>query len=210
MRSGLPVQGYQGGEVTVDIYLVGVGGQGIITASRIIGDTAILAGKKVILSETHGMAQRGGSVVCTARIGDVHSPLIPDGGADIILSLELLETLRALPKASKNTVVVSSAERIVPLSVSTGKLKYPNREEVSEQVRRAAKSFIIVDAPSIAAGLGVPMSSNIVMVGALAGTGITGLARDHFEKAIEMSIPRKLTENRQAFERGYQAAQQSA
>lgn len=196
--------------MTVDIYLVGVGGQGIITASRIIGDAAILAGKNVILSETHGMAQRGGSVVCTARIGDVHSPLIPDGGADIILSLELLETLRALPKASKDTVVVSSAERIVPLSVSTKKLKYPGQEEVSEQVRRVAKSFVIVDATSIAAGSGVPMSSNIVMVGALVGTGITGLAKEHFEKAIEMSIPRKLNENMHAFGEGYEAVRRAA
>ena len=70
----------------VDIYLVGVGGQGIITASRIIGDAAILSGKNIVMSETHGMAQRGGSVVCTARIGNVHSPLIPDGQADVILS----------------------------------------------------------------------------------------------------------------------------
>jgi len=194
----------------VDIYLVGVGGQGIITASRIIGDAAVLAGKNVILSETHGMAQRGGSVVCTARIGDVHSPLIPDGGADIILSFELLETLRALPKASQSTVVVSSSERIVPLSVSTKKLKYPGQEEVVEQVRRVAKSLVMVDATSIATGSGVPMSSNIVMVGALAGTGITGLAREDFEKAIEMSIPRKLTENKRAFAEGYEVVRRTA
>ena len=85
-----------------DVYLVGVGGQGIITASKIIGDAALLAGEKVILSETHGMAQRGGSVVCTARIGDRTGPLIPDMAADVILSLELLETLRAECKASKD------------------------------------------------------------------------------------------------------------
>lgn len=186
----------------VDIYLVGVGGQGIITASRMIGDAAILAGKNVLLSETHGMAQRGGSVVCTARIGDLHSPLIPDGGADIILSFELLETLRAMPKASKSTLVVSSTERIVPLSVSTKKLKYPGLEDVKAQVERLAGSFVVVEAAKIAAESGVPMSSNIVMVGALAGTGATGLARDHFEKAIEMNIPRKLPENLRAFGKG--------
>src|SRR4030066_1123786 len=113
-----------------DIYLVGVGGQGIITASRIIGDAAISAGKNVLLSETHGMAQRGGSVVCTARIGDVYSPLIPDGQADLILSFELLETLRALCKANEDTMVISSTEKIVPLSVSTQKLRYPTLEEI--------------------------------------------------------------------------------
>jgi len=194
----------------VDIYLVGVGGQGIITASRIIGDAAILAGRNVLLSETHGMAQRGGSVVCTARIGDRYSPLIPDGGADIILSFELLETLRALPKASKNTVVVSSTERIVPLSVSTKKLKYPSPGEVAAQVVQHAKSFAQVEAASIATESGVPMSSNVVMVGALAGTGLTSLAKDHFEKAIEMNIPRKLPENKRAFAHGFEATSQSA
>lgn len=194
----------------VDIYLVGVGGQGIITASRIIGDAAILAGKNVLLSETHGMAQRGGSVVCTARIGDVHSPLIPDAGADIILSFELLETLRALPKASMRTVVVSSTEKIVPLSVSTKKLTYPRLEEVAVQVERIAKSFIPVDAAKIAAESDVPMSSNIVMVGALAGTRITGLTKEQFGKAIEMTIPRKLPENMRAFMRGYEHSSRPA
>lgn len=189
-----------------DVYLVGVGGQGIITASRIIGDAAIIAGKNVLLSETHGMAQRGGSVVCTARIGDVHSPLIPDGRADVILSFELLETLRALPKASKKTVVVSSTERIVPLSISAKKLRYPGLEEVEAQVARVAKSFVRVDAARLAADSGVPMSSNIVMVGALAGTGITGLAKGDFEKAIGLNIPRKLPENKKAFAKGYEAA----
>lgn len=188
----------------VDIYLVGVGGQGIITASRIIGDAAILSGRNVLLSETHGMAQRGGSVVCTARIGDVHSPLIPDGRADVILSFELLETLRALPRASMKTLVVSSTERIVPLSVSTKKLRYPSIEEITAHVERAAKSFLPIDAAKIAAESGVPMSSNIVMVGALAGTGMTGLQKGEFEKAIEMSIPRKLPENKRAFARGYE------
>ena len=193
-----------------DIYLVGVGGQGIITASRIIGDAAVLAGKNVLLSETHGMAQRGGSVICTARIGNVYSPLIPDGRADVILSFELLETLRALCKASRNTIVVSSTEKIVPLSVSSQKLKYPADEEVVAQVSKAAKTFITIDAPKVAAECGVSMSSNVVMVGALAGTGVSGLERIHFEKAIEMNIQRKLAENLKAFSEGYRLAGQRA
>jgi indolepyruvate ferredoxin oxidoreductase, beta subunit len=188
-----------------DIYLVGVGGQGIITASRIIGDAAIIAGVNVLMSETHGMAQRGGTVVCTARIGDVQSPMIPDGQADVIVSFELLESLRAACKANKNTVVTTSTEKIVPLSVSTQKLKYPTLEEISAQVRKVAKEFVPIDARKIAEEAGVPMSSNIAMVGALAGTGVTGLAREHFEKAIEMNIPRKLSENLGAFARGFEA-----
>ena len=188
-----------------DIYLVGVGGQGIITASRIIGDAAILAGKNFLLSETHGMAQRGGSVVCAARIGDVYSPLIPDGQADVILSFELLEALRAVCKASKNTVVVSSSERMIPLSVSTQKLKYPTLEEVRRDVTKVAGEFVSIEASKLAGEAGVPMSSNIVMVGALAGTGLTNLDKKHFEKAIEMSIARNVKENLAAFSKGFDA-----
>ncbi len=189
----------------VDIYLVGVGGQGIITASKVIGEAAILAGQHVLLSETHGMAQRGGSVICTARIGDVSSPLIPDGKADFILSLELLETLRALPKASPATTVLASKERMVPLSVSTQKLRYPTEEEVRARFAGASKRFVAVDARRIAEESGVAMSSNIVMVGALAGCGVAGISRQHFEKAIEASISRRTGENLAAFSKGFDA-----
>jgi len=188
-----------------DIYLAGVGGQGIITATRIIGDAAILAGKNVLLSETHGMAQRGGSVVCTARIGEVYSPLIPDGQADVVLSFELLETLRAVRKASKNTVVVSSNERMIPLSVSSQKLKYPTLDEVRIEVAKIAGEFVLIEASKLAGEAGVPMSSNIVMVGALAGTGLTNLDKKHFEKAIEMNITRNVQENLAAFSKGFDA-----
>jgi len=186
-----------------DIYLVGVGGQGIITASKLIGDAALLAGKNVLLSETHGMAQRGGSVVCTARIGDVHSPLIPAGRVDVILSFELLETARAACNASKRTVVISSTERIVPLSVSSQKLKYPTLEEVRASIMQSAKEFVGIDAVRLAEEAGAKMSTNIVMVGALAGTGLTGLHRDHFERAIRLNIQSRQEENMAAFGKGF-------
>lgn len=188
----------------VDVYLVGVGGQGIITASRIIGDAAILAGEKVLLSETHGMAQRGGSVVCTARIGDRAGALVPDMGADVILSLELLETLRAACKASKGTVVLSSTERIVPLSVSTQKMRYPSQQEVVDRMSSLTKSVVMVDAAALAAKAWSPISSNIVMVGALAGSGATGIDAKRFEEAVRANIPRKPDENLKAFALGFE------
>ncbi len=186
-----------------DIYLVGVGGQGIITASRIIGDAAIMAGKAVLLSETHGMAQRGGSVVCTARIGDVHSPLIPAGREDVILSFELLETARAVCDASKKTLVISSTERIIPLSVSSQRLRYPSLEEVRASALERAGGFVQVDATELAESAGARMSSNIVMIGALAGTGITGLDESSFKSAIYSNIGRMQEENLAAFEKGF-------
>jgi indolepyruvate ferredoxin oxidoreductase beta subunit len=189
-----------------DIFLAGVGGQGIITASRIIGDAALLAGKNVLLSETHGMAQRGGSVVCTARIGDAHGALILDGRADVILGFELLETLRALPKASRSAAVISSNETIVPLSVSTQKLHYPTLEEAKEEILKAAGKLLFVDARKLAAESGVPMSSNVVMIGALAGSGCTGLPKAEFARAVELNITRKVSENITAFNRGFDEA----
>ncbi len=188
-----------------NIYMVGVGGQGIITASRIIGDAATLAGEKVLLSETHGMAQRGGTVVCTARIGDMRSPLIPAGEVDAILSFELLETMRASCEATHKTMVISSSEKVVPLSASTQKLKYPSLEEVREALLKVAQDVVMIDAPKLAEAAGSRMSTNVVMVGALAGSGRTGLSRGHFEKAISMNIPAKLKENLKAFSTGFEA-----
>ena len=188
----------------VDIYLVGVGGQGIITASKIIGETAMLAGQKVVLSETHGMAQRGGSVVCTARIEEGSGPLISDAGADVILSFELLETLRAICKASKDTFIIASTETWVPLSVSTQKMRYPSIEEVRKRLESASKMAVFVDSRGMAERAGVPISSNVVMVGALAGTGITGIDRGHFEEALKRAIPRKVDQNLKAFSSGFE------
>ncbi len=193
----------------VDIYMVGVGGQGIITASRIIGDAAVLAKKNILLSETHGMAQRGGSVVCTARIGDVHSPLIPPGKIDVILSFELLETMRALCLATKDTSVITSTERVMPLSVSQQKMHYPTLDEVREAVLRLAKNLVPLDATQLARDAGSQMSSNVVMVGALAGSNVTGIERHHYEEAIELNVPAKLQENLAAFEMGLKASTKS-
>jgi len=193
-----------------DIYLAGVGGQGIITASRIIGDAALIEGLNVLLSETHGMAQRGGSVVCTARIGDVHSPLIPDGKADAVLSFELLETMRALCAASKKTVVISSTDKMVPMSVTTNQLRYPTLEDVTRAAKKVAKAFVSIEATDLAREAGTPLSSNVVMVGALAGTGITGITRRAYEKAIEANVPRSIRENLAAFAKGFAATAKPA
>ena len=111
--------------------------------------------------------------------------------------------MRALCKASKKTTVVTSTEKIVPLSVSSQKLHYPTIEETRIQVSKSAKDFVAIESAKLAQEAGVPMSSNIVMVGALSGTGMTGLDRNHFEKAVEMNIPRNVPENLAAFAKGF-------
>jgi indolepyruvate ferredoxin oxidoreductase beta subunit len=124
----------------------------------------------------------------------------------VILGFELLEALRALPKASRKTAVISSNDTIVPLSVSTQKLHYPTVEEAKEMILGVAGKLLIVDARRLAAEAGVPMSSNIVMVGALAGSGGTGLSRDQFARAVEANIARKVSENLAAFDKGFDEA----
>ncbi len=193
-----------------DVYLVGVGGQGIITASKIIGDAALISGEQVVMSETHGMAQRGGSVICTTRIGGARSSLIPDGGADVVVSLELLETLRAADKMSERTIVLASTERMVPLSLSRRKdLTYPTEEEVAARLREVSGPLVLIDARRLAEEAGVPISSNIVMVGALAGSGVTGLQDDAFERAIGANIRRSVDENLVAFASGRDLVKQA-
>jgi Pyruvate/2-oxoacid:ferredoxin oxidoreductase gamma subunit len=128
----------------------------------------------------------------------------------LILSFELLETLRALCKANKKTLVISSTEKIMPLSVSTQKLKYPTLEEIAAQARKVAKDFVPIEARRLAEESAVSLSSNLVMVGALAGTGITGIDRRCFEKAIEMNVSRSVPENLKAFEKGFQTTANSS
>ena len=148
-------------------------------------------------------------MVCTARIGDSKDPLIPDSKADVILSLELLETVRALCKANDDTVVVASTETMVPLSVSTQKMNYPTFEEVRERVKAKSRKAVFIDSRKIAEEEGVPISSNIVMVGALVGTGVTGIEPKFFRSAIEMSIRRNIAENHKAFARGVDLGRQA-
>ena len=143
-------------------------------------------------------------MVCTARIGEASNPLIPDGGADIVLSFELLETLRAMCKANENTAIIASTETMVPLSVSTQKTRYPSLEEVRKGVEAVSETSVFIDSRRIAEEEGVPISSNVVMVGALAGAGKTGIAPHHFEKAVETSIRRNVAENHRAFKRGFE------
>ena len=100
-----------------DIFIIGVGGQGSLTTSRILGEAALRAGQNVLVGEIHGMAQRGGVVESTVRIGDVYGPTISEGCADVLLGFEPVETVRGLHKASKNTLVIVNTHAIVPATV---------------------------------------------------------------------------------------------
>ncbi|MDI9643548.1 MAG: indolepyruvate oxidoreductase subunit beta [Archaeoglobaceae archaeon] len=149
----------------LNILVVGVGGQGALTTAHLIARSAMKAGLNVLVAETHGMAQRGGSVEVHVRIGDVHSPLIPDCGADIVLALEPSEALRYAKYLNESSKILLNSRKIVPPSVTVGLAKYPAIEEIVENLRKITKEIYVVNASEIAEKAGDAVTANVVIVG---------------------------------------------
>lgn len=183
-----------------NILIVGVGGQGTLLASRIIGTVATLEGYDVKVSEVHGMSQRGGSVVTYVRFGDtVSSPIITEGNADIVLAFEQLEALRCAPYVKKDGVLIANSQEIMPMPVITGTAEYP--ENITETLTNKCK-FISIDALSLANEAGNAKAVNVVLIGVLAKQ--SEIAKDKWIKSIEATVPPKFLEaNIKAFELGY-------
>ena len=184
-----------------DILIVGVGGQGTLLASRIIGRIACDAGKDVKLSEVHGMAQRGGSVVTYVRIGeDIQSPLIERGGADIIVAFEKLEALRWLDYLKAGGKIIVNEQEILPMPVITGAAEYP--ENIMEQLN-ASCEVIALDALKLAGQAGNKKCVNTVLLGVAAR--LIGESFELWENAVSGVVPEKTREiNKAAFKLGYE------
>ena len=148
----------------VDILLTGVGGQGIITLAKIIGSVANSYGVRVLMAETHGMSQRGGSVVVHVRLGDVYYPLIPKGGADVILGLELIETFRYITYASKETLIITNDRMIRP---GLPNVKMPDKNALMEFAENNGFNIVYINGSELADKAGSSISLNMVMLGAL-------------------------------------------
>lgn len=183
-----------------NIVIVGVGGQGTLLASRILGRLASEAGYDVKLSEVHGMAQRGGSVVTFVRYGEkVAEPIVEAGQADVLIAFEKLEALRYLHFLKKDGVVVVNDLRIDPATVSAGAAAYP--EDVLGTLKRARRT-VAVDATEKAKALGAPKAFNVVVLGAAAR--YLGFPKEDCLRVIAETVPPKTAEiNRRAFEAGY-------
>lgn len=185
------------------ILIAGVGGQGILKAGTLLGEAALLENKKVISTEVHGMAQRGGSVVNEMKIGDVRSPLINKGEADIILSFEPAEALRTLDKASPETYLIVNTNPIIPLTVSLGLATYPDLSLAWKIIRDAYPRLRLVDARTIALEAGNSIAENVVLLGVLCSVPIFPLSTESMMKAIENGFPLKFRElNLKAFNLG--------
>ena len=152
----------------MNILIVGVGGQGTLLTSRILAQVAVDLGYDVKVSEIHGMAQRGGSVVSQVRYGEkIYSPIISKGGADIILAFEKLEAARWLDYLKPDGMVIINDDRVDPLPVMSGKVKYP--DDIDQRIAQMVEKTMVVDASSIAVECGNVRAANVVMVGLLAG-----------------------------------------
>ncbi len=188
------------------IFFTGVGGQGTLLATRLVGEAGLEQGLRVGMSEIHGMAQRGGVVESSVVMGEVSSPPIPDGEADILMAFEPLEAARALPKCNGKTLAVTSTVPIVPFTVATGQSAYPSLESLFEAVEKRVARFVKVDAVELSKKAGSDRAGNIVMVGVLAGLGWLPIDRPNWEQALRKILPAKiLDENLKAFHLGYEA-----
>ena len=183
-----------------NIMIVGVGGQGTLLTSRILGKLATGAGYDVKLSEVHGMAQRGGRVVTFVRYGEkVSEPIVEEGQADVLIAFERLEALRYLHFLKKDGVVIVNDWRIDPITVVTGVASYP--ENVLDTLKEMRKT-IVVEATAEAKKLGAPKAFNIIVLGAAARH--MGFEKQDWLSVIETTVPPKTIEvNKQAFEIGY-------
>jgi indolepyruvate ferredoxin oxidoreductase beta subunit len=189
----------------LNLIVAGVGGQGSILASHIVAIAAIKEGLRVRVGETFGAAMRGGAVASHVRIGkEVHSPLIPTDGADIVLALEPLEGLRNLVKyLKKGGLLLTNVHPWLPVDVNIGRAEYPSMDAIREVVRKLGGKTLEIGATSLARKAGSVRTMNTVMLGALAATGKLPFSTEALKEAVKENVPQKTVDvNARAFELG--------
>lgn len=185
----------------VSMLLVGVGGQGLLTAAQILGDAAHAAGQRVVVGQLHGMSQRGGSVECSVLFGPVRSPYL--SLADIVVGFEPLETLRALHRMGPGTRVLMNRGRFVLPNLVRERKPYPPTDRIVADIRAVAKEVIPVDGPGALKKIGEKRALNIFMLGTLVGLGWLPLDDSTLWQAVARRLsPRYLEVNRKAFTAG--------
>ncbi len=186
--------------MTKNIMIVGVGGQGTLLASRILGNTVINEGYDVKVSEVHGMSQRGGSVVTYVKYGErIYSPIVDRGEADIILAFEMLEAYRALPYLKKGGKMIVNDQSIDPMPVIIGAMEYPEniKEKLADKI-----DLLPVDALKLAKEAGNAKAVNVVLIGVMAK--LTDIPYENWVETIKTTVPPKFLDvNLKAFDLGY-------
>ena len=189
----------------LNIIVCGVGGQGVVLMSELLGHSVVRDELSIRGSEVLGMAQRGGSVVSNIRIGsELHAPLIPDGRCDIMIALEPSEALRNIKYLSESSLVILNTRKIVPFTVSIDKSVYPELEIVIKKLNKATNNVITMDASQIAEEAGSLLSTNIAMLGALFGSGRISVELETVKAVIKEKLPAgTILANMKAFDLGY-------
>ncbi|RJR41156.1 MAG: pyruvate ferredoxin oxidoreductase [Desulfobacteraceae bacterium] len=186
---------------------VGVGGQGNLLASNLLGQAALSMKIPVVVSEIHGMAQRGGVVESAVLMGEVTSPIVSAGEADILVSFEPLETMRIVGKCHKNSVVISNSQPQPPFTCAVGQGKYPPVDEFLKTLPSKVAKVIAVRGNDLAEQAGNPLSLNMVMLGALFGAKAVAVSEEKMKETIAVSTKKAFLEsNLKAFDLGKQAA----
>ena len=188
------------------IQIVGVGGQGVLLASMVLGNAAMEAGYDVAMSEVHGMAQRGGSVLCTLRFGDdVISPLESVGGADLLMGFEPAETCRNIGLCNKDSQVVMNLDPVLPSMVAAGFETYPEVDDLVKSLQKVTSNIRTIGATELAVKAGKAVAANAVMIGAVAAVKGFPLSKDLLRKTLSENVPPKFLDlNLRAFDLGYE------
>ncbi|OPX69761.1 MAG: Indolepyruvate oxidoreductase subunit IorB [Methanoregulaceae archaeon PtaB.Bin056] len=187
-----------------DILMVGIGGQGIILASNILGEACLIEGRSVRGAETHGMAQRGGSVEGHIRVDGKYGPLIAPGTAHLMIAFDMLEALRYSHYLAPDGHMVVNSHIVIPTSVFMQGAVVPEKDAVRERLK--SHSLCLVDADALATEAGSPLSQNVVMIGA--ASWFMPFAPESLSGAVERLVPKKTVEiNRRAFDLGRAAGE---
>ncbi len=190
------------------IVFAGIGGQGVITVANIVGRAAVIEGKNALMTELHGMAQRGGRISVDLRIGDYKNAIIPVGDADVIVAFEEMEAVRNIGKLKKDGIIIINERKIHPITLIRNAEDYPDDylKNILDNYRH-----IWVNADDIALSLGSKKAVNMVMLGALYASGLLNISENSIMKAVEESFgSRYMDVNKNAFLEGKNAMSQKA
>jgi len=191
---------------TIRLVMVAVGGQGNLLASSVLAEAAVRSGVEVKMSEIHGMAQRGGVVESALVFGPARSTIISEGEADILLGFEPAETLRALGRCNRDTVVITNLAPLPPYTVAVGRGRYPDMERLQQLIRQKCARLIAIDAVALSKAAGNVLAVNIVLLGALIRVGLVPVSAEALKAAIETRTKKAfLAANLRAFDYGFHA-----
>jgi indolepyruvate ferredoxin oxidoreductase beta subunit len=188
-----------------NIYLVGVGGQGVVRLGQIIAAYAIDEGQKVKLFKKIGMAQRGGPTLCEIRIGEVSGSRIPPLSADLVVAMELAESVKAVEYVKPGGTVILNKSKVYPIHIMTHPEKYPGEGVIEELFKKTGAKLVWIDAKKIASEISLPIAENIVMLGAI--TLLSGFDKELMIEVLKQNVPRQIEKNISAFLAGYKIAE---